>query len=88
MDANTAPTILVETLRARGLSVTDQNDGTVSVINPLNPHVSEAVEVLNGAYLIDGGYEVGVWGDETATAERLSFLLGLTNVCEVIACAP
>jgi hypothetical protein len=69
--------ILTELLKARGLSVTNTDDGSLTVRNPLHPHVREAVGAVNGSYLMDYGYEIGEQGDEPATADRVAFLLGL-----------
>ncbi|MFF1483161.1 hypothetical protein ACIGZH_01540 [Streptomyces sp. NPDC058319] len=77
MDAMTAPAILAEQLAARGLSVTNQGEHAVSVMNPLNPLVGETVTARGDCYLTGYGYEIGVHGDEPATAARLAFLLGL-----------
>ncbi|MEV6836752.1 hypothetical protein AB0N17_19970 [Streptomyces sp. NPDC051133] len=45
--------------------------------NPLHPGLGEIVTAHGGRYLTDYGYEIGEQGDETATAERVAFLLGL-----------
>ncbi|SDI46955.1 hypothetical protein SAMN05421505_15512 [Sinosporangium album] len=76
MEANHSA-ILTELLKARGLFVTDRDDGSLNVRNPLHPHVREAVGAVNGSYLTDDGYELGEQGDEPATADRIAFLLGL-----------
>ncbi|MBC2864422.1 hypothetical protein [Streptomyces mexicanus] len=77
MDAMTAPAILADQLAARGLHMTNQGDNAVSVTNPLHPRVGEIVTDDGGRYLTAYGYELGVHGDETATADRVAFLLGL-----------
>lgn len=76
MEANNSA-ILAELLKARGLSVTNQADGSLTARNPLHPHVREAVGEVNGSYVTDYGYELGEHGDELATADRVAFLLGL-----------
>ncbi|MFJ8933559.1 hypothetical protein ACIRLA_44055 [Streptomyces sp. NPDC102364] len=76
MDANTAA-ILAEQLTAHGLSVTNTDETTVSVSNPLNDGVVEAVGHRDGRYVTAWGYELGETGDEEGTAQRLAFLLGL-----------
>lgn len=76
MDANTAA-ILAEQLTAHGLSVTNADETTVSVSNPLNDGVVEAVDHRDGRYVTAWGYELGETGDEEGTAQRLAYLLGL-----------
>ncbi|MEU3124165.1 hypothetical protein ABZ696_28345 [Streptomyces albidoflavus] len=76
MDATTAA-ILAEQLTAHGLSVTNTDETTVSVSNPLNRGVIEAVDHRDGRYVTAWGYELGETGDEEGTAERLAYLLGL-----------
>ncbi|MCX4834368.1 ATP-binding protein [Streptomyces sp. NBC_01016] len=78
MDAN-ASVILSEHLKARGLSVTNDDDSIVSVTNPLNPYLVEAVGTAGGHYVTGWGYELGATGDEAGTAQRLAFLLGIPN---------
>ncbi|TWV53588.1 hypothetical protein FRZ03_09570 [Streptomyces misionensis] len=77
MDAMTAPAILADQLAERGLHVTNRGDHTVTVINPLRPHVGETVTDQGGRYITDYGYAIGVHGDEQATADRVAYLLGL-----------
>jgi hypothetical protein len=77
MDAMTASASLADQLAARGLSVRNQDGGTVRVTNPLHPLVTEIVTVQGGRYLTAYGYEIGEHGDERGTVERLAFLLGL-----------
>ncbi|MGW5687773.1 hypothetical protein [Nonomuraea sp. NPDC003754] len=76
MEANHS-TIPTEPLEARGQSVTNRDDGSLTIRNPLHPHVREAVGAINGRYLTDYGYELGEHGDEPATADRAAFLPGL-----------
>ncbi|KAF5994162.1 hypothetical protein [Streptomyces sp. WAC00263] len=76
MDATTAPAILAEQLRARGLSVINADGQTISVTNPLNTVLAEAIATCNGRYVTGWGYELGETGDEAGTAQRLAFLLG------------
>ncbi|WP_033328685.1 hypothetical protein [Streptomyces yerevanensis] len=77
MDTTTAPAILAEQFRSRGLTVINADDQTVSVMNPLNPSLTEAVGVCDGHYVTCWGYELGQTGDERGTAQRLAFLLAL-----------
>ncbi|MFI2415118.1 hypothetical protein [Streptomyces sp. NPDC018947] len=77
MDAMTATAILAEQLTARGLSVTKQDEGTLSVKNPLHFRLGETVTTGGDSYLTDYGYEIGQYGDEPATAGRIAFLLGV-----------
>ncbi|MEW2494154.1 hypothetical protein ACWEQU_20040 [Streptomyces nodosus] len=76
MDANIAA-ILAEQLTVHGLSVTNTYETTISVSNPLNRGVIEAVDHRDGRYVTAWGYELGETGDEEGTAERLAYLLGL-----------
>ncbi|SDI56631.1 hypothetical protein SAMN05421505_1712 [Sinosporangium album] len=76
MEANHSA-ILTGLLKVRGLFVADGDDGPPNIRNPLPPHVREAVGAVNGSYLTDYGYELGEQGDESATADRVAFLLGL-----------
>lgn len=78
MDATTA--CLADQLAARGLHVTPRGARTVSVTNPLHPRIGEIVTDRGGRYVTDYGYEVGVHGDEPATADRVTFLLGLPRM--------
>ncbi|MEV0352346.1 hypothetical protein AB0H88_41880 [Nonomuraea sp. NPDC050680] len=73
MEANHSAN-LTELLKARGLLVTNRDDGSLNVRNPLHPHVREAVGAVNGSYLTDDGYELSEQGDEPATADRVAFL--------------
>jgi hypothetical protein len=75
--------ILAEILRARGLFVTNGDNGSVIVRNPLYPRIGEAVGAINGSYLTDYGYELGERGDELATADRLGYLLGIPRTSRV-----
>lgn len=77
MDAMTASAVLAEQLTTRGLSVTRQDDSTLSLTNPLHVRVGETVTTGGDCYLTDYGYEIGQHGDESATAGRVAFLLGL-----------
>lgn len=79
MDANT-PAILAEQLKVRGLCVIRRDRTVVSIMNPLNPDLVEAVDVRNGRYVTNWGYELGEAGDEVGTALRLAFLLGIPTV--------
>ncbi|MFD0393772.1 hypothetical protein ACFQ3Z_20775 [Streptomyces nogalater] len=45
--------------------------------NPLHPRIGEVLRALGGRYLTDYGYEIGEHGDEPATADRVTHLLGL-----------
>ncbi|EFF92030.1 hypothetical protein GTY75_17725 [Streptomyces sp. SID8381] len=83
MDAITAPAILAEQLAAHGLSVTNQGEHALCVTNPLHPLVGETVTAHGGCYLTGYGYEIGVHGDEQATADRLAHLLGLPRPATV-----
>ncbi|MGW5097090.1 hypothetical protein ACWEQ1_19255 [Streptomyces nodosus] len=76
MDANIAA-ILAEQLTVHGLSVRNTYETTISVSNPLNRGVIEAVDHRDGRYVTAWGYELGETGDEEGTAERLAYLLGL-----------
>ncbi|MBL1118829.1 hypothetical protein JK364_41680 [Streptomyces sp. 110] len=76
MDAN-APAILAEQLKVRGLSAISHDEIVVNVINPLNPHLVEAVGIRDGRYVTNWGYELGEAGDEVGTALRRAFLLGI-----------
>lgn len=78
MDAN-ASVILAEHLKARGLFVTNSDERAISVTNPLNPDLVEAVDTSHGRYVTGWGYELGEAGDEAGTAQRLAFLLGIPN---------
>ncbi|GHF81840.1 hypothetical protein [Streptomyces thermodiastaticus] len=80
MDAMTASAILADHCAARGLSVSERDDGALIVNNPLHPRVGEVLTAQRGRYLTDYGYEIGEHGDEPATADRLVFLLGLPCV--------
>ncbi|GJF24831.1 DUF6415 family natural product biosynthesis protein [Streptomyces sp. HO565] len=77
MDAMTATAILAEQLTARGLTVTKQDVGTLSVTSPLHLRLGETVTTGDDSYLTDYGYEIGQYGDEPATASRIAFLLGV-----------
>ncbi len=52
-------------------------DQVVTVINPLNSAISDAVDASGGRYVTEWDYEVGVAGDEAGTAQRLAFLRSL-----------
>lgn len=79
MDANTAPSILAERLRARELCITISDGQSVNVANLLNPDVSESVRVHDGRYITIWGYEFAETSDEAGTALRIACLLGLPN---------
>ena len=78
MDANT-PVILIEQLKACGLSVIEGGGTLVSAMNPLNLDLKEVLDVRNGLYVTDWEYELGEVGDEVGTAQRLAFLLGIPS---------
>ncbi|MFH9673410.1 hypothetical protein ACH4L5_14245 [Streptomyces sp. NPDC017405] len=75
--------MLVDQFTARGLSVTNLDDGAVGVPHPLHPRTGEVLRALGGPgrYLCltdyGYGYEIGQHGDEPATAVRVAHLLGL-----------
>lgn len=74
MDA-TAPAILADQLKARGVTVAYRNDA-VTMTNPLHPRLREIVTVSGRGYLTDYGSEIGEQGDECTTADRLVHRLG------------
>ncbi|MFE6163860.1 ATP-binding protein [Streptomyces sp. NPDC056486] len=78
MDANTSVS-LTEQLEARGLSVIKDDDNMLNVVNRLKPDLVEVVSAQGGGYVTGWGYELGEAGDETGTAQRLAFLLGIPN---------
>ncbi|MFQ6142642.1 hypothetical protein ACLMNJ_06130 [Streptomyces seoulensis] len=84
MDAMTAPAILAEQLAARGLSVKNQGEHALCVTNPLHALLGETVTEHGGCYLTGYGYELGVHGDEPATADRLVFRLGLPHAARAL----
>lgn len=72
-----------EQLRARGFSVIDTDDQGLSITNPFNPALVEAVNTRDGLYVTGWGYELGESGNEAGTAQRLAFLLSPSRATRV-----
>jgi hypothetical protein len=64
-------------LQARGLHVTWEGEGHLSVANPVSTALVQSVLCEDNRYLTGWGYEIGLQGEEGSAAERLAFLLGV-----------
>lgn len=77
MDArNDSAAILAEHLQANGAAVVWTDATTLSASHPLNSAACEDVTADDGCYVTSYGYEVGQYGDERETADRVAYLVG------------